>query len=148
MNEYIEMKSRHQQEVNDFPMFFAFSDKQFDDGMKSFGLQSNETDKIYKLGSTGGFYLRTDAARLHEMFDRHEKEMSDEIENDPTGDGFIFDMFYYELSNHEYTYTGSVESAIAALGFSWDDIEKSEKLLHGLSKAKKSQWDYYNQQED
>ena len=48
MNNYINMKSRHQQEVNDFPMFFAFSDKQFEKGIakKSYstgGIHSHKT---------------------------------------------------------------------------------------------------------
>ena len=62
------MKNKHQKEVNEFPFFFAFSNNQFDEGMRKFGLDPKDTDKIYKLGSTGGFYLRTDADKLHEMF--------------------------------------------------------------------------------
>jgi len=38
MNSYLELKEKHQKEVNEFPMFFAFNDKQFKEGMKKFGL--------------------------------------------------------------------------------------------------------------
>ena len=34
MNAYQEMITRHQAEFNSFPMFFAFSQQQFDDGMQ------------------------------------------------------------------------------------------------------------------
>jgi hypothetical protein len=42
-------------------MFFALSKEQFAEGMSKFGLTPDDKDKIYKLGNTGGFYLRTDA---------------------------------------------------------------------------------------
>ena len=114
MNAYLEMKESHQCEVNAFPLKFAFSNKQFEEGMKELGLSLDDTDKVYKLGDTGGFYLRTDADRLHEMFDRHEKEMQDAIDSDITGEGFILEMFSYELSNHEYVITHDVEDALNA----------------------------------
>ena len=34
MNSYVEMKERHQKEVNEFPMKFAFSDEQFKKAME------------------------------------------------------------------------------------------------------------------
>lgn len=30
---YLELKKKHQKEFNEFPMFFAFNQKQFDEGM-------------------------------------------------------------------------------------------------------------------
>jgi len=102
MSAYTEMNNRHQQEVNDFPFFFAFNDKQFEEGMAKFGLSPNDTDKIYSMSNTGGFYLRTDSPRLAEMMARHNKEFADAVAADLTGEGFIFEMFDYELANHEY----------------------------------------------
>jgi len=139
VNAYRELKDGHQKEVNEFPFFFAFSDEQFNKGMAGFGLKPDETDKIYKFGSTGGFYLRTDSERLKEMMERHEKEMLDAIVADETGEGFILDMFNYELANHEYIITGSVEETLDALGLTWKDIKRSEKLMHGLAFARKNQ---------
>jgi hypothetical protein len=137
------MKEIHQCEVNAFPLKFAFSNKQFEEGMKELGLLLDDTDKVYKLGDTGGFYLRSDADRLHEMFDRHEKEMQDAIDSDITGEGFILEMFSYELSNHEYVITHDVEDALNALGIEMADVEKDPRLLHGLELAKKKQWEEY-----
>ena len=136
---YLELKQSHNNEVNAFPFFFAFSNKQFEEGMAKFGLLTTDTDKIYKLGNTGGFYLRTDAERLHEMFSRHEKEMQDAIDADTTGEGFILEMFDYELADHEYIVTCDVSSTLDALGLTPDDIEKDQRLQHGLKLAKKRQ---------
>lgn len=144
MNAYRELKDKQQKEINDFPMFFAFSKEQFEEGMKKLGLEPNETDKLYKLGGTGGFYRKSDSKALHDMFDRHEKEMAEAIAADETGEGFIYDMFDYELANHEYGYTRDVEPALMALGLTLDEINADQRLVRGLHKAHKDQIDWYN----
>lgn len=141
-NKYNALKEKHQKEVNDFPMFFAFNNSQFEEGMKKLGLKPTDTKKIYKLGNTGGFYRRSDSDALHEMFHRHTEEMSAAIAADPTGDGFIYDMFNYELANHEYGYTGDLEPTLDALGLTMDEIRKDPRLTHGLEKARKNQSRY------
>lgn len=70
---YVQMKERHQKEVNEFPMMWAFNNDQFAQGMKKLGLQETDTDKIYRI-APGGFIRKTDADKLDEMFTRHEKE--------------------------------------------------------------------------
>lgn len=138
MNTYKTMKDQHQKEVNDFPMFFAFSNSQFDEGMKNFGLEPSDTDKIYSLGG-GGYYKKTDAEKLHSMFNRHDEEMKTAMSNET----FIYDMFYYELGNHEYTYTYDITQTIGSLGLTIEEINNNSLLLNGLEKACKAQkeWD-------
>lgn len=141
MNTYTALKERHQAEVNAFPMGFAFSNAQFEKMMAKWGLTVNDTDKIYKLGGTGGFYLRTDAKALHEMFDRHEKERRQAIENDTDGTGYIYEMFRYELANHEYCITYDYAPTLDALGLDYAEVRGNELLWNALQKAKK---DYLN----
>lgn len=135
MNKYQELRQKQQAEVEAFPMFFAFNRKQFDEGMRSLGLDPADVKEIYSLGNTGGFYRKSDAPALHEMMDRHDKEMEDAIAADPTGDGFIFDMFDYELANHEYNYTHDPEPTLDALGMTMEQIKSDPRLLHGWRKA-------------
>jgi len=132
MNKYLEMKKRHQEEVNNFPMFFAFNEKQFDEGMRSLGLAPTEKSKICRVGSTGGYILKTDSDKLYDMLSRHEVEMKDAIKTD---DDFIFEMFRYELDNHEYSYTGEISDTLSALGLTIKDVETDERLKAGLRKA-------------
>jgi len=136
MNTYKTLRDKHQQEVSNFPMFFAFSNEQFAEGMKGLGLGPDDVDQVYKFGDTGGYYRRSDAAWLREMLDRHEKERKDAIEADSTGDGYIFDMFLFELANHEYGYTWDIASTLEALDLTLEDVEKSRALKNGLEKAK------------
>lgn len=143
MSSYTEMKERHQIEVNAFPISFAFSNKQFEEGMKQLGLDPSETDKVYSLGGTGGFYRRTDAPALHEMFARHECERQEAMAADETGDGYIFEMFDYELANHEYSYTGDASDTLDALDLTYEQIAADPRLRHGFEKAKKHQRDCF-----
>ncbi|MBQ8206404.1 MAG: hypothetical protein IJZ77_02995 [Bacilli bacterium] len=134
MNLYRVLKARHQKEVNEFPISFAFSEKQFEEGMRKLGLHPSETNKVYSIGA-GGFIRKSDSKAFDEMFKRHNDEMKNAIAQDKTGAGFIKDMFVYEMGNHEFDYTGDLEPVLDALDLTFKDIEKSKKLQKGLKLA-------------
>lgn len=136
MNAYTEMKKRHQEEVNALPMYWAFSDVQFDQQLRELGLTRNDTGKLCKTFG-GGFCLASDAQMIADTLRGHRREMEEAISADETGDGFIKDMFMYELRNHEYTYTCEVEETVEACGFTMEQVENDERLLHGLEAAAK-----------
>ena len=131
---YLELKQRQQKEVNDFPFGFAFSNQQFKEMMEKFGLKETDTDKIYSIGA-GGYIKKTDAEAMHNMFKRHREEIENEIKNDKDGTGFIYEMFRYELSNHEYCVTYDIEPTLDALGLTLDKINENQNLVKGLKKA-------------
>jgi hypothetical protein len=139
MNTYSELRQKQQKEVDDFPFFFAFSNKQFEEGMAEFGLEPNDTNKIYRLSDTGDYYLRSDTDRLCEMFERHIKEVQTQIDADTTGEGFIFEMFNYELANHEYVITYDITDTLNALGLELGDVQNDQRLKHGLELARQNQ---------
>ena len=56
MNSYTELRNRQQEEFNAFPLGAAFSNAQFDEMMRKWGLEPTDTDKIYRL--PGGVFLR------------------------------------------------------------------------------------------
>lgn len=141
METYKELNTRQSKEINTLPIFWAFSNKQFEEGMAQFGLEKTDTGKIYRLDS-GGYYKRTDSSIINELFERHPAELKAAIAADTTGEGFIFDMFDYELGNHEFTYTGDTEDTLDALGFTMEEIEKSPALSAGLKMAITAQYAY------
>jgi hypothetical protein len=143
MNAYQELKQKQDKEFGEFPIFFAFNNEQFEEGMAKLGLTKFDTNQIYKFGTTGGFYRRTDSERLHEMLTRFEKELQDAIDADPTGEGFILEMFGYELADHEYIVSYDTSETLAALGLTPEDIEKDQRLQHGLKLAKQRQREKY-----
>ena len=137
MNAYQEMKDRQQKEFDAFPVGAAFSNQQFQQMMEKWGLTVNDTDKICSI--CGGCYIRkTDKEALRDLINRLNKEKQDAIAADPTGDGFIFDMFVYELANHEYCITYDLEDTLDALGLTAEQINADKRLLHGLNKAIKT----------
>lgn len=136
MNRYAEMRQRQQQEVNALPLGFAFGNKQFDEMMRGWGLDPDkDVDKIYKLGGTGGFYKKTDAQLIRDTFSRHNAELEEAIAEDTTGEGFIYEMFLYELDNHEYGYTRDTEDTLDALGYTADEVLGDPRLKRGIEKA-------------
>ena len=131
MNQYSALRARQQKEIDAFPFMFAFSNKQFDEGMARLGLKPTDTDKIYSIGA-GGFIRKSDAPAMHEMLERHSAEMQAAIDADETGEGFVLDMFLYELDNHEFSYTWDMEPALDALGLTMEQVAADAKLLNGL----------------
>ncbi len=133
-NKYQVLKNRQQNEVNDFPLGAAFSNEQFAAMMAKWGLTPDDTDKILSIGA--GCYIRkTDKDIYLAMRKRHKAEMQTAIAEDKTGDGFICDMFLYELANHEYCITYDLEDTLDALDLTADEINDDERLLHGMKKA-------------
>ena len=134
MNRYADLKQRQQAEFAAFPMQFAFSDQQFAEGMAALGLSPTDTGKIYKAPG-GGFYRREDGPRLEAMMERFDRELAEAIAADGTGEGFIYEMFLYELDAHEYGYTMDTEEALDALGYTAKQILGDPRLKRGIEKA-------------
>lgn len=141
MTTYAEMRETQQAEFNTFPIMFAFSDKQFEEGMRKLGLDPSDTDKVYTWSEVSGFYRRSDAPVLHEMLERHSREMEEAVAADPTGEGFILSMFAYELANHEYGYTRDLTGTLEALGLTEMEVNADPRLMRGLSLAIEAQRD-------
>ena len=134
MNAYQEMKDRQQKEFDAFPMGAAFSQQQFQNMMEKWGLTVNDTDKICSIG--GGCYIRkADIAAFTTLINKTAAELKNAITADTTGDGFIFDMFVYELANHEYCITYDLEDTLDALGLTPEEVNVDKRLSYALNKA-------------
>lgn len=134
MNRYTELKQRQQAEFSAFPMQFAFSERQFAEGMAALGLKPTDTDKIFKAPG-GGFYRREDSQRLKAIMDRFDSELASAIAADKTGEGFIYEMFLTELNNHEFGYTRDTEETLDALGYTAEEVLGDPRLKRGIEKA-------------
>lgn len=138
MNRYREMRDRQQREYNEFSKqfcFYAFSEKQFAEGMQQMNLNPEADREKVRAIIGGGFVLADKQADLEALFDRFQKEREDAIKADQTGDGFIYEMFVDELENHEFSYTEDPTEAVIACGLDLREVVENEALNHGLSKA-------------
>ena len=137
MSKYTELKSKHQKEVDAFPFGFAFNESQFKEMMEKWGLTPDDTDKIYSIGG-GGYVRKSDAEAMHKMFERHELERKMARKH---GDDYLFEMFNYELANHEYSYTGDLTDTLEALGLTMEEINADPKMADALKRAIAAQED-------
>ena len=134
MKTYTELRKQHQEEFNKFPVKYAFSKEQFKEMMESWGLKEKDTKKVVSIGC-GGFIKVSDKKAYVEMIARHSREHQEAIKADTTGEGYVYQMFYREMCNHEYGYTYELDDALSALGMTYEEIEKDPKLRHGLELA-------------
>ena len=136
MNKYTSLKSKHQAEVDAFSFGFAFNQKQFDEMMTKWGLTPDDTDKIYSIGG-GGYVRKSDHKAMHKMFARHELERKAAMRDDD----YLFQMFNYELANHEYSYTYDLTDTLDALGLTIDEINADPRMADALKRAIAAQED-------
>lgn len=96
---YEQLRQKHQDEFNNFPIGFAFSNEQFDEWIEKWNLKPNSDGKYDVIGiGGGGFIQRKDLAAFSEMCKRHREEEKIYYSNPE----FMEDAFYYEMCNHEY----------------------------------------------
>lgn len=132
MESYLDMKARHEKEINEFPFGFAFSNEQFKEMMEKWGLTENDTDKILSIGM-GGYIRKIDKENMQNLFKRHKEEKEKGYKNDQ----FLQSAIEYELGNHEYIITYDLEPTLSALGYSID-ILQNKRFKNILEKAKKN----------
>ena len=136
METYKEMNARHQAEINALPLYFAFSMDQYRRILTDLGITEEEArnGELLAIGS-GGFIRSSDKELIINTFERIESEKKAAIEADKTGEGFIYQMFLYELQNHEFIITQDTEETLTELGIGEEDLRKSAALRYGLCKA-------------
>lgn len=100
---YTEFRQKGQEEFNKLPLFFAFSEKQFEEALNKRGLKMEEArDNVYRIGHLGGYYLKKDAPVIRAFFEQdaeRDKELRRLMETD---EEFCYGAFEYEMYNHEY----------------------------------------------
>ena len=133
---YQQLVDKQQKEVNEFPLGAAYNKKQFEEMMAKWNLKPTDTDQITTI-MNGVFIRKSDIPAYIELVNKLHNETQEAIKNDETGDGFVYQMFAYELDNHEYSVTYDLEETLDALGYTIEDIKNDRKLSHGLKKALK-----------
>ena len=94
--EYLELKKRHQEEFDKFPIAYAFNDKQLDEALKKLGATREECVSVFGHGDV---VRKEDARALLDLLDRQRDEVMRRILDDQE---FAYEAFLYEMENHEY----------------------------------------------
>jgi len=137
VNLYVQLSDATQKEVNNFPMQFAFSDEQLEEGLKKLGVKKED---IVSIGA-GGFIRKTDRVKYNNLITKHNKEHDEMLQNKD----YVYQMFRYELANHEYCITHDENETLQSVGLTREEINKNPMWAEQLTKAKK---DYLNSSGD
>ena len=118
-DEYLELQKRHQKELEEFTIAYAFNDKQLQEALEKLGATKEECVTVF---GHGDIVKRTDAKALIKMLERHTKELKQKLKDDPE---FAYEAFLYEMDNHEYAINWSAdEDVLACFSITFDDIRK------------------------
>jgi hypothetical protein len=128
-NLYLKHKEKVEKKINDFPMVWAFNEEQLNEGLNKL----NATKKDVCSLPHGGIIRKTDKELYLKMWEDINAE-EDELKKNPA---YVYQMFKYELSNHEYIITYDLEDTLNACGISEDDLNANEMFKTQLEKAEK-----------
>lgn len=114
--------------------FFAFSKDQFSEGLQRLGLTETDAGRLVRIFG-GGFLLREKAADFKNLMSSLSEERRDALKQPETGRQFARDMFYTELLNHEFTYTGDSQETLEALGYTLQEVREDPVLNEAFDEA-------------
>ena len=117
--EYLDLKKKHEQELNDFPIAYAFNDEQLQEALKKLGATREECVTVF---GHGDIVKKENAPKFIAMLKRHTQEVKDALIADVD---FAIAAFLYEMNNHEYciNYDGDGD-VLGCFGLEWEDLEK------------------------
>ena len=137
---YLEMKKRHEEELNKFPIAYAFNDEQLKEALVKLGAES--TKECVTVFGHGDIVKKENASKLIEMLKRHTAEVKEALKNDAD---FAYEAFRYEMDNHEYAINwDGDDDVLGCFCIDWDDIQEWGLQL-AWSKARR---EHYKQMEE
>mgnify|MGYP003290815529 CR=1 FL=1 len=117
--EYVDLRKRHQKEFDDFPIAYAFNDKQLEEALEKLGATKDECVTVFNHGD---IVKRENAKALVKMLERHTEEIKQKLEDDPD---FAEAAFLYEMDNHEYAINWSGDDDVLdCFCITFDDIRE------------------------
>ena len=102
--EYLDLKKRHQKEVEDFPIAYAFNGKQLKEAIAKLGATKQE---VTTLGY-GTVIKKTDIPAFEELLEDHRHELKIAMKDKD----FAYEAFLYEMDNHEYAINWSGDAEV------------------------------------
>lgn len=122
---YLDLKAKHEKEISDFPIAYAFSDEQLQEALKKLGATKEECVTIF---GHGDIVKKENAGRFIALL----KRQTEEIKNTLITDKLVAESaFLYEMDNHEYAinYDGD-EDVLRCFG-----LDEEELIELGLERA-------------
>lgn len=117
--EYMDLRSRHQKEFDEFPIVYAFNDEQLKEALEKLGATKEQCISVF---GHGDIVRREDADKLIKLLDRQREELLQRLRDDPI---FAEAAFLYEMDNYEYAinYSGD-EDVLDCFGITFEHINR------------------------
>ena len=123
--EYLDLKKKHEKELSDFPIAYAFNKQQLEEALEKLGATKEECVTVF---GHGDIVKRENAKPLIAMMERHVDELKRKLREDVE---FAEAAFLYEMDNHEYAINWSAdEDVLDCFCINWEFIRE-----HGLQMA-------------
>lgn len=113
-----EYDKKYDEELKRTGIFWAFSNKQFDDNKP----YKNAPDKEYFAIGGGGYAHQSDKEKVKKFFN----EIAPKLKSEFIGKVKIEDMIEYELINHECFYTGDYIEVVDIISSYYSELSKKE----------------------
>jgi len=136
---YSELKEKQENEINNFPIQWAFSKKQAEEGFKNLGLNYSNPEDHNKIAviNGGGFMLLSDEDKYYSMLKRH----SEEIINFRADKQEFIKALVYEMKNYEMIYSHDSSGVKSELRITEEDF-KNSYILECWNIAQKQYQDF------
>ena len=123
--EYLDLKKKHEKEMSEFPIAYAFNEKQLEEALTKLGATKEECVSVF---GHGDIVKRENARPFVEMLERQTEEIKQRLIDDIE---FAEAAFLYEMDNHEYAINWSADhDVLDCFCINWEFIQK-----HGLQMA-------------
>lgn len=117
---YLDLLDKQREEVNSFPIAYAFDNKQMEEALKKLGAKKEECVTIF---GHGDIVKKENAPKFIAMLKRHTREVKGLI----TSDNDIAEAaFLYEMDNHEYAINwDGDDDVLRCFGMDFDDLQEA-----------------------
>ena len=118
--EYLDLQKKHEKEVSDFPIAYAFNDEQLKEALIKLGAESAK--ECVTVFGHGDIVKRENAKPFIQMLKQHRIELKDKMRHDHE---FAEAAFLYEMDNHEYAINwDGDEEILNCFGLDEDELIK------------------------
>lgn len=112
---YLNLQEKHRKELSEFPIAYAFNNKQLEEALEKLG--ANSTDECVTVIGHGDIVKKEDAPKFVAMLKRHSKEVHELLQSD---ENIAEEAFLYEMDNHEYAINWDGDADVLA-AFAMDE---------------------------
>lgn len=114
---YLNLQEKQRKEINEFPIAYAFDEKQLEEALTKLGAKKEECVSVMGHGDV---MKKEDAPKFLEMLKRQNAEVKELLKNEKDAE----EAFLYEMDNHEYAINWSGdEDVLACFGISVDELD-------------------------